>query len=70
MLSGESPSTENDDKNTTEVTKTVPYEEKTASDMFIYEVKMEDGTIKSFIDRDELNKFMEENKDINFILEI
>ena len=33
---------------------------------FIYEVKLNDGSIKSFLNREELDKFISDNSDINF----
>jgi hypothetical protein len=33
---------------------------------FIYEMEMSDGTIRQFLNEDELNKFIEENKDIGY----
>ena len=67
-LNGET-STSNSDNNTTEITSTDPFQSQVASDSFLYEVKLPDGTIKTFLDRDGLDKFMSENKDINFDLE-
>ena len=68
-LNGELPTSSNKDDNTTEVTSTIPFESKVLSDHFIYEVKLPDGTIKTLLDREELDNFMEENKDINFDIE-
>ena len=68
-LNGELPSSSNNDDNTTEITSTVPLETKVSSDQFIYEVKLQDGSIKTFLDREGLDNFMEEHKDINFDLE-
>ena len=33
---------------------------------FYYEVELPDGTIKRFLDREQLDKFIEDNKDINY----
>jgi hypothetical protein len=68
-LNGEKPTSSNSDNNTTEVTSTDPFQSQLASDSFLYEVKLPDGTVKTFLDRDGLDKFMDENKDINFDLE-
>ena len=35
-------------------------------DGFYYEVELPDGTIKKFLDREQLDKFVEDNKDINY----
>ena len=67
-LNGET-STSNSDNNTTEINSTEPFQSQVASDSFLYEVKLPDGTIETFLDRDGLDKFMSENKDINFDLE-
>ncbi len=53
----------------TEVNSTIPYEEQKASDSFIYEVKLSDGAVKSFLDRESLDDFIAENADINFDLQ-
>ena len=53
----------------TEVNSTIPYEEQKASDSFIYEVKLSDGTVKSFLDRESLDDFIAENADVNFDLQ-
>jgi hypothetical protein len=68
-LNGEIPTSSNSDNNTTEVTSTDPFQSQVASDSFLYEVKLPDGTVKTFLDREGLDKFMDENKDINFDLE-
>lgn len=67
-LNGET-STSNSDNNTTEINSSEPFQSQVASDSFLYEVKLPDGTIETFLDRDGLDKFMSENKDINFDLE-
>ena len=69
ILNGELPTSSNIDNNTTEVTSTIPFESQALSDNFIYEVKLPDGTIKTLLDKEELDSFMEENKDINFDIE-
>jgi hypothetical protein len=33
---------------------------------FMYEVKLPDGTTKSFLNRDDLDLFIEQNKDLNY----
>ncbi len=66
LLNGELPSTSNGDPNTTEVTSTIPFNSQDSNGAFVYEVKMPDGTIKTLINREELDKFMNENKDLNF----
>jgi hypothetical protein len=33
---------------------------------FMYEVKLPDGTTKSFLNRDDLDKFIEDNNDLNY----
>jgi hypothetical protein len=67
ILNGESPkSGEKTNENITEVMSTDPYVERVAVDSFVYTVKMPNGEIKEFIDRNSLDKFVEENKDINF----
>jgi hypothetical protein len=35
-------------------------------EQFIYEVKLPDGSKKEFLNRDELDKFIEDNKDLNY----
>jgi hypothetical protein len=71
ILNGESPkpgekNTDDVDGNTTEVMSTDPYVERIAVDSFVYMVKMPNGETKEFIDRNLLDKFIEDNKDINF----
>ena len=41
-------------------------DDKTTEDSFVYEVKFPDGTSKSFLDREALDSYMEENNDVNF----
>ena len=36
---------------------------------FVYEVKLSNGKTVSYLNRDDLDKFIEDNKDINFDLE-
>ncbi len=67
ILNGESPKTgEKKNENITEVMSTEPYVERIGVDSFIYQVKMANGEVKEFIDRNSLDKFIEDNKDINF----
>ena len=39
---------------------------KTTEDSFVYEVKFPDGSVKSFLDREGLDSYMEDNNDVNF----
>ena len=41
-------------------------EEKKTEDSFVYEVKFPDGSVKSFLDKEALDSYMEENNDVNF----
>ena len=69
ILNGQSPNSSSVDNNVTEVTNTSPFETKSSTDSFLYEVKLPDGTLKTFLDRDSLDQFINENKDINFDME-
>lgn len=51
---------------TTEVVSTDPYEEKKATDPFIYEVKLPDGKVVTLMDKEALDRFIQENKDISY----
>lgn len=51
----------------TEVVSTNPFVSQTPPlPSFVYEVKLADGTVKTFLDRQALDSFMEENKQIGF----
>jgi len=65
ILNGELPKT-GEKSNDVQVISTDPYVEKIATDRLIYQVKMPNGEIKEFIDREGLDKFIEDNSDINF----
>ena len=64
VLNGEKPTNETD--GTTEVVSTNPYEEKKATDDFIYEVKLPDGKVVTLLNQEDLDKFIQENKDISY----
>lgn len=68
ILNGESPKAgeKKNNENITEVMSTDPYVERIGVDSFVYQVKMANGEVKEFIDRNSLDKFIEDNKDINF----
>ncbi len=68
VLNGEIPSSSKKEDDT-EVNSTIPYEEQKVSEDFIYEVKLSDGTVKTFLDREALDDFMSENSDVNFDLQ-
>jgi len=69
VLNGEVPSSTGKEEDKTEVNSTVPYEEQNVNESFIYEVKLSDGTTKTFLDRESLDDFMAENTDVNFDLQ-
>jgi hypothetical protein len=71
LQNGESPKLPSDTApdDTTEVDSTMPYQEKKASDSFIYEVKLPDGKIVTLKNDEELQKYLDENKDIGFDLQ-
>ena len=60
----------NKEESGTEIESTVPYKENNISDYFIYEVTFEDGRKETIKDYEALKRFMEENKDVNFDLQI
>lgn len=64
LLNGEKPTNATD--GTTEVVSTMPYEEKKATDDFIYEVKLPDGKVVTLLNQEDLDKFIQENKDISY----
>jgi len=66
LLNGELPS--ENDPYTTDVTSTVPFNSNDLNNSFVYEVKMPDGTVKTLLNREELDKFMEENKSLSYDL--
>ena len=61
--------TEKDNKGT-EIESTIPFKSNNLNDYFVYEVVFEDGSKETIKDYDALQKFMDENKDINFDLQI
>ena len=61
--------TEKDNKGT-EIESTIPFKSNNLNDYFVYEVVFEDGSKETIKDYDALKKFMDENKDINFDLQI
>jgi hypothetical protein len=69
LQNGSSP-TSNDAANLTDaytqILSTDPYSESKPEDSFIYEIKLPNGKIVTARNEDELNKFMEENKDLGY----
>lgn len=61
--------TEKDNKGT-EIESTIPFKSNDLNDYFVYEVVFEDGTKETIKDYESLQKFMDENKDINFDLQV
>ena len=61
--------TEKDNKGT-EIESTIPFKSNNLNDYFVYEVVFEDGTKETIKDYESLQKFMDENKDINFDLQV
>lgn len=62
--------TKSDTVDATEIVSTNPYEEKPISDSFIYEVTFSDGKKEVFKDYESLQQYIDENKDINFDLNV
>ena len=55
---------------TTEVTGTNPFTSQNPPlEKYVYEVKLPDGTTKTFIDRESLDAFMQESRDLGFDLQ-
>lgn len=65
ILNGELPSVDKK-SNVTQINSTDPYNETVETTSYVYVVKMANGETKEFLDRDSLDKFIEENKNINF----
>ena len=47
----------------------MPYQDKKASDSFVYEVQLPDGKIVTLKNDEELQKYLDENKDLGFDLQ-
>jgi len=68
LQNGEAPKVPSDlaPDNTTEIDSTMPYQEKKASDPFIYEVKLPDGKIITLKNDEELQNYLNNNKDLGY----
>jgi hypothetical protein len=54
----------------TEVTGTNPFTSQNPPlEKYVYEVKLTDGATKTFLDRESLDKFMQESRDLGFDLQ-
>ena len=70
IMNGESPSGATASDAKTEIFSTNPFVAQSPPlEKFIYEVKMQDGTVKTFLDRESLDKFMEDSRDLGFELQ-
>lgn len=59
-----------EDAATTEVTSTNPFSVQSPPlERYVYEVKLPDGTVKTFLDRESLDSFMQESRDLGFDLQ-
>lgn len=68
LQNGEAPKVPSD-LDATEVDSTMPYQDKKASDSFVYEVQLPDGKIVTLKNDEELQKYLDENKDLGFDLQ-
>jgi hypothetical protein len=68
LQNGEAPKFPSD-LDATEVDSTMPYQDKKASDAFVYEVQLPDGKIVTLKNDEELQKYLDENKDLGFDLQ-
>ena len=66
ILNGELPAVVDKKDNVTQINSTDPYIETIETTSYVYTVKMANGDTKEFIDRESLDKFIDENKNINF----
>jgi hypothetical protein len=66
ILNGELPTVVDKKDNVTQINSTDPYIETVETTSYVYTVKMTNGDTKEFIDRESLDKFIDENKNINF----
>ncbi len=66
ILNGELPTVVDKKDNVTQINSTDPYIETVETTSYVYTVKMANGDTKEFIDRESLDKFIDENKNINF----
>lgn len=75
IMNGEEPKTgdsklsDDEDSNATKITSTDPIVEENNKGSFIYEVKLPDGSIKTFLDKESLDKFMGDNRDFGYDLQ-
>lgn len=71
LQSGESPKVPSDTApdDTIEIDSTMPYQDKKASDSFIYEVQLPNGKIITLKNDEELQNYLDQNRDIGFDLQ-
>ena len=71
LQNGESPKVPSDtapDDTTTEIDSTMPYQDKKASDAFVYEIQLPDGKIVTLKNDEELQNYLDQNRDLGFDL--
>lgn len=71
LQNGESPKVPSDTApdNTTEIDSTMPYQSKKASDAFVYEIQLPDGKIVTLKNDEELQNYLDQNRDLGFDLQ-
>ena len=71
LQNGESPKVPSDTApdGITEIDSTMPYQDKKASDAFVYEVQLPDGKIITLKNDDELQNYLDQNRDLGFDLQ-
>jgi len=71
LQNGESPKVPSDTApdDTTEIDSTMPYQDKKASDAFVYEVQLPDGKIVTLKNDEELQNYLDQNRDLGFDLQ-
>ena len=67
LQNGEAPKSPSDTTpDATQIDSTIPYQDKKASDSFIYEVKLPDGKVITLKNDEELQNFIDQNKNLGF----
>ena len=70
LQNGEAPKSPSDTApDATQIDSTIPYKDMKASDAFIYEVKLPDGKIVTLKNDEELQNFIDQNKNLGFDLQ-
>ena len=67
LQNGEAPKSPSDTApDATQIDSTIPYQDKKATDSFIYEVKLPDGKVITLKNDEELQNFIDQNKNLGF----